>query len=127
MRRMEKKKIYFYTMLSSTTCILAFMLFKSGSPFNRLINGLFLGGIAALIPGLISYIRSVGPLDILFFGFKNLRAYSKNFEDELEDDSRPKTYHDYKKQKPKLYVQPEPLIIGAIYLIASVIMSLSII
>lgn len=123
MQLIDKRKFLVYSGISATACIFSIIFIKADFFIYRIINGLFIGGLFSLIPGLISYLRSIGMLDIFIYSYRTLRSYSKHFEDELKEGKKAKTYHEFKLEKAPRPFSLEPLFIGGILVFISAISS----
>lgn len=121
MQLMDKRKFLIYLSISMAACIFSVIFIKADFFIYRIINGLFIGGLFSLIPGLISYLRSVGMLDIFIYSYRTLRSYSKHFEDELKEGKKTKTYHEFKLEKALKPFSLEPLLIGGVLVFISVV------
>ena len=122
MHMLNKKTLIKYTLASLAFGILSTCFTWRPGLFVNIINILFISGLFALSFGLISYIRKVGVFDIFMYSFGLLRAYSKHFEDDLKDEN-PRTYLQYKEDKTRYPISKEPLTVGILFIIASIVLS----
>ena len=118
MKTLNKKTLIKYSLSSLGFGIISTYFTRDADLLVNIINIFFVSGLFSLTFGLISIIRKFGLFDVFLYSFGLLRAYSRHFKDDPENEN-PKSYHQYREEKTKHNFKNEPLIIGALFILIS--------
>lgn len=113
---LSSKRLRTYFLVGVATGILYVVIGRSSNSAYQIVDGLFAAGVLPLVAGCFLLSKSLGSFDLMAYTQKKLKK---------RDDSASSADADYLAKKESVASFKEPLLVGAIFCLASVFSALT--
>ena len=113
---LSSKRLRTYFLVGVATGILYVVIGRSSNSAYQIVDGLLAAGVLPLVAGCFLLSKSLGSFDLMAYTQKKLKK---------RDDSAPSADADYLAKKESVASFKEPLLVGAIFCLASVFSALT--
>lgn len=119
---LSSKRLRTYFLVGAATGILYVVIGRSSNPAYQIIDGLFAAGVLPLVAGCFLLSKSLGSFDLMAYTQKKLKKLDDSAPSAEAGGSgeNPKTHADDLDKKKSSSSFKEPLLVGAIFCLASI-------
>lgn len=121
---LSSKRLRTYFLVGAATGILYVVIGRSSNPAYQIIDGLFAAGVLPLVAGCFLLSKSLGSFDLMAYTQKKLKKLDDSAPSAEAGGSgsgeNPETHADDLDKKKSASSFKEPLLVGAIFCLASI-------